>query len=186
MAVSWSPGASVPRTTDTSVSVGGDYLIFGGSLGGKYVPGTVSIQDPKLGGSLNYGVGRDWYVRKEVSTHVMGGLAPDGLTYGDASNFSKPNYVAAPRSTPVMSSGSPSIGAYRPQTAYNFSIPGVSSGSSQTRSSGNGGNWGAVNPAYPHATCAPIDHTKRNMWPKIVSISMARVYHGKLIRTLRG
>jgi RHS repeat-associated protein len=148
--VSYTPGASVPRTTETSVSAGGDLLFFGGSVSGKYIPNTVSIQDPKLGGSLNYGIGRDWYVRKEVSTPVMGGLAPDGLTFGDASNFSTPNYVAAQRSTPVMSSGSPSIGTYRPQTAYNFSIPGVSSGSSQTRSSGNGGNWGAVNPAYPH------------------------------------
>jgi RHS repeat-associated protein len=154
--VSYTPGR-VPQRTETKVVTGGDAVIFGVSASGTYVPGgAVPLENRHWNGSLNFGEQYDWYVRKEISTPVMGGLPPDGLSYGDASNFSTPNYVASPRTTTTISSGSPSFSAYR-QTNYSFNIPGVSSGSSQTqssRSAGGGGNavstWmGAFNPFSP-------------------------------------
>jgi hypothetical protein len=51
VAVSWTPGASVPRTTDTSISTGFDVAFFGGSASGKYIPNTVSLKGVNVGGS---------------------------------------------------------------------------------------------------------------------------------------
>jgi RHS repeat-associated protein len=148
--LSYMPGP-VPQRTETKVVIGGDYMIAGGSVTGTYVPGgTVPLQDSRWNGSLNFGEQNDWYVRKEISTPVMGGLPPDGLMFGAASPFSTPNYVATPRMTVGIHSALPSLSAYHSQNT-SFSIPGVSSGGSQSKQSTDGGNavstWmGAFNP----------------------------------------
>jgi RHS repeat-associated protein len=149
--VSYTPGP-VPQRTETNVVVGGDYLFGGASVSGKYVPGgTVPLQNKNWNGTLNFGEQYDWYLRKEVSVPVMGGLPPDGLMFGGSSTFSTPNYVPAPRTTVNLTSGSPSLSAYRSQNS-SFGIPGVSAGGSQSK--GGGGNavstWlGSFNPFSP-------------------------------------
>ena len=142
------------------MTVGGDaaYILgLGASGSGTYQPSTYCLSNKAADISLIAGLGADVYVRKEVSTPVLGGLAPDGLTLGPSSSRTTPNYVIAPRNTsPVMTSGTPSFSAYRPQTNYSFSIPGVSSGgatSKSSTSSGGGQVWGSVvggfNPFLP-------------------------------------
>lgn len=155
VSLSYSPGP-VPRTTETTVVAGGDTAIFGASRSGTYVPGgNPMLDNARWSASLNYGVGYDWYLRKDVAVPIFGGLPPDGLALDSGSPFSTPNYVPAPRTTTFISSGSPSLRGYHRQNGNSFSIPGVPSGSSGSNSSsGAGGNaistWlGAFNPFQP-------------------------------------
>src|SRR5882672_636875 len=103
---------NLSRKTETTMTAGGDaaYLFgLGISGSGTYQPSTYSVTNKSGDVSLIAGYGADAYLRKEVSTPVLGGLPPDGLVYGKASNFSTPNYVVAPRPSAYMSSNSPSF-----------------------------------------------------------------------------
>jgi len=73
---------NLSRKTESTMTAGGDaaYLFgLGVSGSGTYQPSTYSVTNRSGDASLIAGYGADAYLRKEVSTPVLGGLPPDGL-----------------------------------------------------------------------------------------------------------
>jgi RHS repeat-associated protein len=90
--LSWVPGEEVPHEDQTKTSIGGDFGPIGVSADGDYDSSAVTLRNASPRISFNYGAGIDFYVRRDVSTPIIGG-SHGNLVLNGGSTYSTPNYT---------------------------------------------------------------------------------------------